>query len=43
MLERREYKLPSRSCEKRATLYREHGVPLKAAVLYFHGGAAVRE
>lgn len=39
MLEKREYKLPSQSCEKRATLYRESGIPLRAAVLYFHGGA----
>jgi acetyl esterase/lipase len=39
MLEKREYILPCRSGEKRATLYRETGTQLRAVALYFHGGA----
>lgn len=39
MLEKREYTLPCTEGKKRATLYREIGIGLRAVVLYFHGGA----
>lgn len=39
MLEKQEYELPCQNGKKRATLYRERAVRLRAVALYFHGGA----
>lgn len=38
MLEQKILKLSDTPCMKQATVYTDNSVPLKAAVLYFHGG-----
>ena len=38
MLEKKEFEIPSEKFKKGATLYTDSDTPVKAAIIYFHGG-----
>ena len=38
MLEKKEFEIPSEKFKKGATVYTDSDTPVKAAIIYFHGG-----
>ena len=38
MLEKKEFEIPNEQFKKEATVYTDSDTPVKAAIIYFHGG-----
>ena len=41
MLEKKEFEIPSEKFKKGATVYTDSDTPVKAAIIYFHGGSFI--